>query len=81
MGPFSLLGPHSHEVIGAVIDANAGTVIFARNRPFREPEPRAKYAELTQWLAEVLDFIDTCVVDHIVVGGTRTIGLQERGMA
>jgi len=58
----------------------AVAVVFMHNHPSGNPEPSASDVQLTERLKRLLAEIDVRVLDHIVVGGDRTVSLAERGV-
>ena len=80
LGTVDKASVHPREVVRAVMETNAAAVIFAHNHPSGSADPSAADVELTRRLADVLEVIDTRVLDHIVVGGMRTASLRETGL-
>ena len=58
----------------------AAAVVFMHNHPSGNPEPSASDVQLTERLKRLLAEIDVRVLDHIVVGGDKTVSLAERGV-
>ena len=71
---------HPREVVKAALAHNAAAVMLSHNHPSGEPEPSTADQRITQRLKEALALVDVRVLDHIVVGGTRTVSLAERGL-
>lgn len=70
---------HPREVVKAALAANAGAIIMAHNHPSGHPEPSPTDRQITTRLKEALALIDVRVLDHIVVGGLKTVSFAERG--
>ena len=70
---------YPREVVRAVIELNAAAVIFAHNHPSQNPEPSDADLRITQRLVSALDLIDVRVLDHMIVGGTKTVSLAAIG--
>ncbi len=70
---------HPREIVRAVIETNASAVVLAHNHPSGVAEPSRADIRITGVLSEILDVIDTRVLDHIIVAGTDTVSLSERG--
>ncbi len=71
---------HPREVVKAALQCNAAAVIFAHNHPSGVAEPSKTDEALTQRLKDALALVDIRVLDHVVVSGTETISLAERGL-
>lgn len=71
---------HPREVVKAALRHNAAALIIAHNHPSGVPEPSRADESITGRLKEALAFVDIRVLDHIVVGGTQTVSLAERGL-
>lgn len=71
---------HPREVVKAALAANAGAVIMAHNHPSGHPEPSPADRHITKRLTEALALVDVRVLDHIVVGGLKTVSFAERGL-
>ena len=69
----------SREVVRAVIEANAASVILYHNHPSGNAEPSAADVAITQTLKQALDLIGCRVLDHLICGETVT-SLARRGL-
>ena len=70
---------YPREVVKAVLNANAATVIFAHNHPSGNAEPSTADRLITNKLVDALKLIDVEVLDHIVVGHS-SVSFAERGL-
>ena len=70
---------HPREVVRHALLHNAGALLIAHNHPSGNPEPSAADRALTARLKQALALIDVRLLDHIVVGGSMTTSLAERG--
>lgn len=70
---------YAREVVRAVLEVNAAAVIFVHNHPSGVAEPSEADRAITLKLSQILKIIDCRVLDHLVVGGTQTVSLAERG--
>jgi DNA repair protein RadC len=66
--------------VKAALQHNAAAVILAHNHPSGVPEPSRADEAITNRLKEALNVVDIRILDHIVVGGTDTVSLAERGL-
>jgi len=71
---------YPRQVIKRCLHHNAAAVVFSHNHPSGDPLPSDADKVLTKRLREALAFIDIRVLDHIVVGGARTISFAEQGL-
>lgn len=71
---------HPREVVKAALACNAAAVILAHNHPSGVADPSCADERITRRLKEAMDLVDIRVLDHIVVGGTETVSLAERGV-
>lgn len=59
---------HPREVVRAVLEVNASSVILAHNHPSGDTEPSVSDKKITQRIVDALALIDVLVLDHILVG-------------
>ncbi len=71
---------HPREVVKAALKCNAAAVIFAHNHPSGIAEPSRADEGLTRQLKDALSLVSIRVLDHIIVAGTETVSLAERGL-
>ncbi|WIX07557.1 JAB domain-containing protein [Xanthomonas oryzae] len=72
---------HSRVVAQRALQLNAVAVILFHNHPSGNPEPSEADRKVTQRLQEALDLLDIRVLDHLVIGGQRSVSLAARGGA
>lgn len=70
---------HPREVVRQALRCNAAAVLVAHNHPSGTAEPSAADRAVTARLKQALALVDLRLLDHIVVGGTQTSTLAERG--
>jgi len=71
---------YPREVVKRALHYNAGACVLAHQHPSLNPEPSRADELLTASLRQALALVDVRVLDHIVIGGTRTVSLAERGL-
>lgn len=71
---------HAREVVKTALKCNAAAVIFAHNHPSGVAEPSCADETLTRQLKDALALVSIRVLDHIIVAGTETVSLTERGV-
>jgi len=59
---------------------NAASVIFTHNHPSGNTKPSNADVLLTRTLENALAFVDVRVLDHVVVGGCRSLSFAEDGL-
>lgn len=70
---------HPREVVRRAIRCNAAAVIVAHNHPSGTLYPSAADRAVTARLKQALALVDIRLLDHIVVGGTKTLAMAENG--
>jgi DNA repair protein RadC len=70
---------HPREIIQAVLEANAASVILAHNHPSGSTEPSVTDKRITTRITDALALIDVRVLDHIIVGET-VVSFAEQGL-
>lgn len=72
---------HPREVVKRALQHNCRSVILSHNHPSSgNPEPSGDDVAVTRRLVEALRLVDVHVVDHIVIGGSSTVSMAERGL-
>lgn len=71
---------HPREVVKRCLQINATAIILAHNHPSGHPEPSQADIAITKSLVKALELIDVMVLDHIVIGGNKTVSFADRGM-
>jgi len=70
---------YPREVLKKALALNAANLILAHNHPSGRVEPSQADRQITDQLRKTLALIDVAVIDHIIVGGDRTLSFAERG--
>lgn len=68
------------EVVKRALYFNCAAVIFAHNHPSGNQEPSPADLAITRRLKEALALVEVRVIDHLVIGGTQSVSLAERGI-
>ena len=68
------------EVVKRALHFNCAAVIFAHNHPSGNQEPSPADLAITRRLKEALALVEVRVIDHLVIGGTHSVSLAERGI-
>lgn len=71
---------YPREVVKRTLALNASAVVLAHNHPSGSAEPSRADEFLTQTLKSALALVDVRVLDHVIVGGTKTVSFAERGL-
>ncbi|WDK02015.1 JAB domain-containing protein [Xanthomonas campestris] len=72
---------HSRVVAKRALELNAVALILFHNHPSGNPEPSEADCKVTQRLQEALGLLDIRVLDHLVIGGQKSVSLASRGWA
>ena len=70
---------YPREIARLALRLNAAAVICSHNHPSGHPEPSAADRKITERIKNSMELIDVRVLDHVVVGGGRTVSFAERG--
>jgi len=70
---------HPREVVRQALRCNAAAVIVAHNHPSGTTDPSAADRAVTARLKQALALVDVRLLDHVIVGGTRTLSLATSG--
>ena len=71
---------HPREVVRKALRCNAAAVIVAHNHPSGTTDPSAADRAVTARLKQALGLVDVRLLDHIIVGGTRTLSMAGHGL-
>ncbi|WP_415916266.1 DNA repair protein RadC [Xanthomonas arboricola] len=72
---------HPRVVAKRALELNAVALILFHNHPSGNPEPSEADRKVTQRLQEALGLLDIRVLDHLVIGGQKSVSLASRGWA
>ncbi|HUP60106.1 MAG TPA: DNA repair protein RadC [Thermoanaerobaculia bacterium] len=64
----------------ALLETNATAVVLYHNHPSGDPSPSQEDQDFTQKLQLSLSYMDTQLVDHLIIGRHRYCSLKEKGM-
>ena len=71
---------YPREVVKRALALNAAAVILAHNHPSGVAEPSNADERITRRLKVALELVDIRTLDHIIVGGTKTMSMASRGL-
>jgi DNA repair protein RadC len=71
---------YPREVVKESLRLNAAAVIAAHNHPSGVCEPSQADQILTRRIREALALVDIRLLDHIIVAGSDTVSLAQRGL-
>ncbi|MEE9683925.1 DNA repair protein RadC [Lelliottia amnigena] len=78
-GSIASTSVYPREIARLALRLNAAAVICSHNHPSGHPEPSAADRTITERIKSSMELIDVRVLDHVVVGGGRTVSFAERG--
>jgi DNA repair protein RadC len=67
-------------IVKRALELNAAAVILSHQHPSGVAEPSSADERITQRIRDALALVDVRVLDHIIVAGTDTTSLAERGV-
>jgi len=70
---------HPRELVRQALLRNAAAVIVGHNHPSGDVEPSAANRAVTIRLKQALALVDVRLLDHVIVGGSNSLALAERG--
>lgn len=70
---------HPRELVRQALLRNAAAVIVGHNHPSGDVEPSAADRAVTMRLKQALALVDVRLLDHVIVGGSQTLAMAERG--
>jgi len=79
-GTLTQTSVYPREVVKQALRHNAAAVIFAHNHPSGVAEPSRADELLTRALKDALALVDVRVLDHLIVAGSASVSLAERGL-
>lgn len=71
---------YPREIIKRCLHHNASAVIFAHNHPSGHCKPSQADIQLTNALKDALLHIDVVVHDHLIVGESQALSMQQQGL-
>ena len=71
---------YPREVVKRALQLNAAALILSHNHPSGVPEPSQSDERITIRLKEACSLVDIRILDHIIIGGSDTVSLAERGI-
>lgn len=69
---------HPRELVRRCIELRAAAVILTHNHPSGVTEPSAADLRITERIKDALDLVDVRVLDHLIVGGGKSLSFAER---
>lgn len=79
-GSIAHVDVHPREMFRDAIRLRTHSIILAHNHPSGEPDPSQADIELTRRLSDVGRLVGIPVMDHIIVGGGRSVSLASMGL-
>jgi DNA repair protein RadC len=79
-GTLTQTAVYPREIVKRALAVNARGLICAHNHPSGTPEPSPDDLGLTKQISAALALVDVRLLDHMIVGGTNTTSLAERGL-
>ena len=80
VGTLTHTSVYPREVVLATLRHTASSVVLAHNHPSGSVQPSLADQELTRILKASLALIDVPVLDHVIVGKTKTLSMAQCGL-
>lgn len=80
VGTLAQTSVYPRELARASLAHNAAAVILAHNHPSGSLHPSKADAALTQTIKAALALVDVRVLDHVIVGGGKSVSMASMGM-
>lgn len=71
---------YPREVVRRALTVGAYGVFLCHNHPSGDVQPSEADVQLTKTLKKALALVDVRVLDHIIVGGGKSLSMAERGL-
>lgn len=71
---------HPREVVKSALHHNAAALIIAHNHPSGIAEPSQSDATLTARLKDALNLVEVRLLDHLVIGDSDFVSMNDRGL-
>lgn len=71
---------YPREIIKRVLYHNAAVVILAHNHPSGDPTPSDKDQQVTARIKDALALIETRVLDHLIIAGSKWVSFADDGI-
>ena len=68
------------EVLRPAVMEAVPSIIISHNHPSQDPTPSPEDAAITRELAQAGKLLGIELLDHVVIGGERSVSLKERGL-
>lgn len=78
-GTISRVEVHPREIVREAMKINAAALILAHNHPSGKAEPSLADRRVTEQVIKACQLLDIRVLDHLVIGGGKTVSFAERG--
>ena len=79
-GTLTQTSVYPREVVLSALKHQACSVVLAHNHPSGNVQPSRADELLTQTLKQTLALVDVRVLDHIIVSGSQSLSMAERGL-
>jgi DNA repair protein RadC len=79
-GTLTQTSVYPREILVRALHHQAAAVILSHNHPSGAAQPSRADEALTQTLKTALALIDVRVLDHVIVAGTRSLSMAEKGL-
>ena len=71
---------YPREIVRYALRVNAAALVIAHNHPSGIVEPSDSDKKITRRIREACELVDIRLLDHFIIGGTRTLSFTEEGL-
>lgn len=79
-GTLTQTSVYPREVVKRALELNSAAVVLSHNHPSGNCQPSRADEALTQTLKSALALIDVRVLDHVIVSGSSSLSMAEKGL-
>lgn len=80
MGTVNQTAIYPREIIARALELGASAIIMVHNHPSGDPQPSHHDVVITKQLKEVAKKLDIMLLDHLIIGKSRSISMKEIGI-
>lgn len=80
MGTINQTAIYPREIIARALELGASAIIMVHNHPSGDPQPSHHDVVITKQLKEVAKKLDIMLLDHLIIGKSRSISMKEIGI-
>lgn len=79
-GTIDAASVYPREVVKRALQLNAAALVFSHNHPSGIAEPSQADIRITERLKDALALVEIRVLDHLIIAGSTSVSMAERGL-